>query len=206
MRITRTANAGILLELDGKRILLDGVCREVSPYPATSCHIRRYLLQNPPDLVAFTHFHDDHYDPDFEKLYKAKTGSKVITAENAGQTVKVGDISLTAVSSRHIGKADCDHVSFFIKGSKSLWFMGDAAPVQWKKSLYKADILIAPFAYATTEAAWRISREIAQKTVILHLPEAGRDSLGLCDAVRQTVGEYRDVFVPEMEEFIQMDF
>ena len=35
MRVKRTANAGVLLELDGARILLDGVCGEIKPYLPT---------------------------------------------------------------------------------------------------------------------------------------------------------------------------
>ncbi len=208
MRITRTANAGILLELDGQRILLDGVCREVSPYPATSPDVRQRLLAAALDAVAVTHFHPDHCDPEFEGLYEVQTGRRVITPENAGQTLSVGDISITAVSSRHIGKADCAHVSYILEGSKCIWFVGDASPLQWKGwcALPRADVLVAPFAYAATEAAWRISQEIAPRAVLLHLPEADRDELGLRKAVSRTVGDCRDIFIPEMEEFIEMDF
>ena len=44
MELVRTANAGILLKLDGKTILLDGVCREVKPYPATPPKLREQLV------------------------------------------------------------------------------------------------------------------------------------------------------------------
>ena len=58
MKITRTANAGVLLELDGIKMLLDGVCREVTPYPATPDAIKTELSNNYPDLVAVTHCHE----------------------------------------------------------------------------------------------------------------------------------------------------
>ncbi len=200
MRLIRTANAGVLLELDGKKILLDGVCREVSPYPATPLHLKQALTEQLPDMVAVTHFHDDHYDMDYCCFWEKATGRTVITPDCAGQTFRVGDIAVTAVSSRHIGKYDCPHVSFLIKGSKTVWFMGDAAPSQWKNREEKADLLIAPFAYATTEAAWKITREIAPNVVIVHLPERDMDALGLRHAVLQTAGER--VVTPEMEEQI----
>ncbi len=200
MRLQRTANAGVLLELDGKKILLDGVCREVSPYPATPRHIRQALQEQLPDMVAVTHFHQDHYDMDYCCFWEKATGRSVITSHSGGQTVMAGDIAITAVPSRHIGKFDCPHVSFLIEGSKRVWFMGDAAPSQWKNREEAADLLIAPFAYAATEAAWKITREIAPNIVIVHLPEKGMDTLGLRHAVLQTAGER--VWLPELEEQI----
>ena len=191
MRIARTANAGVLLELDGTRILLDGVCREVFPYPATPDSIKTELFANYPDLVAVTHCHEDHCDPAFEAAFQAATGRQVIDPSCAGRTVQCGNIRITAVPSRHIGKADCDHVSFILEGSRRIWFLGDAAPSQWKNrnDLPKPDVLICPFAYATTEVAWRMTQSIAPQTVILlHLPEREKDSYGLWNAVEQTVG------------------
>ncbi len=206
MRLQRTANAGVLLELDGKKILLDGVCREVSPYPATPDHIKQSLMDSFPDLVAVTHFHADHCDPDYERIYEEKTGKSVITPQYSGQTIFADGIFVSVLESRHIGKADCSHVSYWIRGSQTVLFIGDASPNQWKHKGLQADVLIAPFAYATTESAWSISREIAPNIVLLHLPQAGRDDMGLGDAVRQTVGEYPGVFIPKMEEFVQIDF
>ena len=54
MELVRTANAGILLKLDGKTILLDGVCREVKPYPATPPETRAKLMESYPD-IRFSH-------------------------------------------------------------------------------------------------------------------------------------------------------
>ena len=191
MKITRTANAGVLLELDGTRILLDGVCREVHPYPATPDSIKTELSANYPDLVAVTHCHEDHCDPAFEADYQAAAGKQVIDPSYVGKTVTCGNIRITAVPSRHIGKADCEHVSFIIQGSQCVWFLGDSAPSQWKnrQDLPRPDVLICPFAYATTDAAWRITQSLYPKMIILlHLPEREKDSYGLWNAVEQTVG------------------
>ena len=62
MRISRVSNAGVLLELDGVKILLDGFCTGHGPYLATPAHIRESLMTNPPDMLAFTHEHPDHFD------------------------------------------------------------------------------------------------------------------------------------------------
>ena len=191
LKLTRTANAGVLLELDGVKMLLDGVCREIFPYPATPQMIKNALCENYPDLVAVTHCHEDHCDPAFEDGYRLSTGRPVFDSGFADKSTKVGNVRLTAVYSRHLGKACCDHVSFVIEGSRCVWFTGDASPNQWKNrnDLPKPDVMICPYAYAATEPAWRITRELSpQVVVLLHLPDRENDSFGLWQTVEQTVG------------------
>lgn len=209
LTVTRTANAGVMLELDGMKILLDGVCREVSPYLATPDSVKERLYQCFPDLVAVTHRHEDHCDPAFEQRYESAVHRPVIGPEFSGQQVICGNVTLTAVPSRHIGKSDCSHVSFVIEGTHCVWFMGDASPNQWKNraDLKKPDVLICPYAYAATESAWRMTCSLGAKaTVLLHLPEPDKDTYGLWAAVKQTVGEKGNVFIPEMGEFVKITF
>ena len=78
MELRRTANAGILLRLDDKEILLDGVCREVKPYSATPQLELDRLMARWPDAVAFTHTHEDHFDPAYAESYHAATGRMAI--------------------------------------------------------------------------------------------------------------------------------
>lgn len=209
LKLTRTANAGVLLELDGSKILLDGVCREVYPYPATPDSIKNKLRDSYPDLVAVTHCHEDHCDPTFEESYRNATGRPVIDPTYAGKTVTVGNIRVTAVPSRHIGKADCDHISFVIEGSRCVWFLGDAAPSQWKNrnDLPRPDVMLCPYAYAATESAWRITQALSPKAVVLlHLPEKEKDSFGLWQAVEQTVGNdpALQLLIPPIGECTQL--
>lgn len=204
----RTANAGVLLDLDGVRILLDGVCREVAPYPVTPEHILKELLDNPPDVMAVTHHHPDHYDPVFTAQYEKITDQRAVDPTFVGSAVQYGEIRILPVASRHIGKFDCAHASFIIQGSRCVWFMGDASPSQWKNrtDLPKPDVIIAPFAYATTDAAWKITCSFNPKAIVLvHLPEREKDTFGLRTAVEQTAGECSNVFIPAMEEFIKID-
>ena len=155
MDIKRTANAGVLLQLDGVRILLDGVCREEFPYLGTPETERSELLQNPPDGLLLTHGHADHYDPSFVSAYLQKAAGPVLGPADipfcTGQSGHVGQARITALPSRHIGKtAPMEHLSFILEGSTCVWFLGDASPLQWRgrEDLPKPDVLIAPYAYA----------------------------------------------------------
>ena len=213
MQVKRTANAGVLLELDGVKILLDGVCGEVKPYLPTPESEKRALLQDLPDCVAFTHGHTDHCDASFIPAYLEKTAGPVMGPADipyceAGER-KLGNVTVTPVESRHIGKTDGSlHCSYVIRGSKCVWFLGDAAPTLWRRreDLPRPDVIIGPYAYATG-SAWQLCKDLGAKTVVLlHLPERGNDPYGLWDAVAQTVGEDKrpNLLIPAMGETIEI--
>lgn len=192
MQIQRTANAGVLLELDGVTILLDGVCRAGETYLGTPDSIRARLEKSLPDAVAVTHAHSDHFDPEYGAHYTKLTGRPVLTPETGASPVSVGSVSVTAIPGRHIGPAykDMPHVSYILQGSKTVWFMGDAAPSQWRgKDLPRPDVIIAPYAYANTEASWALTQSFGASDVILvHLPSPEIDPHGLWRGVLSVMG------------------
>lgn len=209
MEIRRTANAGVLLKLDGVSILLDGVCRELKPYPATPASEKEAIRKCWPDVVAFTHAHQDHYDPDFAAEYQRQTGGVILgPADIAGcRKTQTGSVRVTAVESRHIGAAykDTPHVSFILEGSRCVWFTGDASPLQWKgrEDLPGPDVVIAPYAYAGTPTALQMVESLGAKVlVLLHLPEREEDPFGLWPAVDQTLqgGTTLKVYIPAMSQ------
>lgn len=219
MELRRTANAGVLLTLDGVSILLDGVCGEVPPYLATPDTLRAALLACPADAVAFTHDHADHFDRTFGEQFQKKTLRPVFGPESlplekvVSVQQQVGSVTVIPIPSKHLGRAgqNCKHVSFILQGSRCVWFLGDASPLQWKLrlDLPKPDMILVPFAYAASPSAWQITKDLGAKQIILlHMPLRGNDPAGLWDAVEQTVG--RDsgakVLVPEIGEIIRFRY
>jgi L-ascorbate metabolism protein UlaG (beta-lactamase superfamily) len=208
MELTRTANAGVLLKLDGVTILMDGVCREVKPYPATPPEIKAQLTENMPLIVAFTHNHKDHYDPGFAAAALQKNGVIFGPADCHGSMEErtVNSVRITPIPSRHIGAAGktTNHASFLIQGSKRIFFTGDAAPSQWRgMCLPMPDVLIVPYAYCNTPAAWAAACALgAAKVVLLHMPKRQDDTIGLWKAVEETVGDNSRFCAPEMNETI----
>ena len=201
--VTRTANAGVLLELDGKRILLDGFCEPLPPYLGTPHELREALIKETPDVVAFTHEHPDHYDPNYTKLYKEKTLRSVYGPESLPFYELGNGICMSLVETRHIGKTDIPHVSYVVSGSKTVWFMGDATPLSLKKmtELKKPDLLIVPFAYAITPSAWRMTKEIGVcKILLIHMPKKEEDKDNIWNIVRDTVGDDDSLIILGMGE------
>lgn len=189
MEIKRTANAGVLLTLDGTAVLLDGVCNSYPRYSyiGTPDAIRKELMDTFPDVLAYTHWHEDHYDPVYAKAYKEKT-LRLVYGPELSVSEKIGNIRLMSVKTKHIGRYSDPHVSYIISGSKCVWFMGDASPLVWKNidGLPEPDAVIVPYAYAITESAWHITKGFGAKNIILlHFPEKNNDPYRL----RQTAEE-----------------
>ncbi len=214
MEIKRTANAGVLLKLDGVSILLDGVCREVKPYPATPPAERALLMKSWPDVVAFTHRHKDHYDPVYAAEYQKQTNGVVLgPADLPGvcstmDQISIGGVTVTPVPCRHIGAAGKDtlHTGFVICGKKCVWFTGDSSPTQWKgrEELPRPDVVIVPYAFANTEASWAFTKSLQAQVVLLHMPPRETDLLGLWAAVEATTGTDPRLHIPVMSHILNL--
>ena len=198
MFIRRTANAGVELTLSGTKVLLDGVSPAYGPYLGTPENIRRTLLQEPADALAFTHHHPDHYDREFAEAFAAQTHRPIL--EPVGQVFQLGQLTVTAEESRHIGAAgkNTPHVSYFIEGDRQVWFLGDASPLQFRDR-QMPDVLIVPFAYAATPAAWNMAKH-ARHVILLHMPRKDQDEFGIWAAVEKTTAGAENLYIPEMGE------
>ena len=187
MIIKRTANAGVLLCIDGISVLLDGVCRELPPYLGTPDSVREELENNFPDVVAFTHRHEDHFDESYAENYETLALRSVIGPESS-ISGGVSNLKIVSVPTRHIGKTDVPHTSFVIEGSECVWFMGDASPLELKNfsDFHKPDVIVVPYAYAISASAWKSTKNTGAKTIVLlHLPLKENDPYGLWQAVEE---------------------
>ena len=214
MRLSRVSNAGVLLELDGVKILLDGFCTGHGPYLATPADLRERLFLDPPDMLAFTHEHPDHFDAHGAEQYHKQTLRPVLGPENlpCGTTsrgISRGFVSVLPIKSRHIGKEyfHVPHVSYAITGSKSVWFLGDAVPSQWHGIDRKCHVLIAPFAYALSDSAWRMTSELAEHVVLVHMPLRENDPAKLWPQVEAVTGASCPVHlhIPAIGETIEIN-
>ena len=208
MELQRTANAGVLLKMDGVSILLDGLADRVEGYLPTPAQMAERLLENPPDILAFTHNHPDHCSDALLLPYRKQNLRPIYGPESLySGDIKVGGVTITPVESRHLGKTEpgLQHVSFMIQGSKCVWFMGDAAPLQWRNrtDLPKPDVLVAPYAYGNSKPAWELSCSLTKNIVLLHLPDRDKDLYRLWEGVDSTTrGTTANLWMPQIGETI----
>ena len=211
MEIQRTANAGVLLKMDGVSILLDGLADRVEGYFPTPADMAERLLETPPDVLVYTHDHPDHCSRALLQTYRKQNLRPIYGPELLLKgALQVGEVTVTAVESRHLGRVEpnLQHVSYIIKGSQCVWFMGDAAPMQWKNrgDLPRPDALIGPYAYANTKSAWELTKSLADKIILLHLPSRETDAYNLWGGVEQTVANRENIslWIPEIGEKIHI--
>lgn len=187
MFVKLTANAGVLVDIDGVSVLLDGVCKKTEHYLATPSHISKELTENFPDAVGFTHTHSDHYDEDYANLYKLKTLRPILGPECS--SLQVGNVEIKAIPTRHIGKSNILHHSFIIEGSQRILYTGDASPLIWKniEGIPQIDVLIVPFAYCNTVTSWESTLSFkAKKILLVHMPDRENDPYMIWNSVEKT--------------------
>ncbi len=205
MRLTRTANAGVLIETADGKILVDGVCKPCPPYEGTPEGLRRALSASPPDALLFTHHHTDHFDEGYAEEYRKATRRPYFGPAFAFNG-RLGNTGITAVPTRHIGKGDVPHVSYVIEGERCLWVLGDAsvADIRKKTDLPLPDVLIIPFAYLIGQATLAYTESLgAEKIILLHMPKRAEDPYGLWPSVEATLGEkIKSILIPEIGESI----
>ncbi len=205
MNIRLTANAGVLIEMDGIRILLDGVCEETEHYLGTPDDIKEELTEVIPDAVGFTHRHSDHYDESYANLYKSKTLRPILGSECSD--FRVGDVRLNAISTRHLGKSDVEHFSFIIEGSHRIVFMGDASPSELIRlaDFSSPDLIIVPFAFLNTEAAFRKLKTFGSKNILaVHMPDPKNDPYGIWESVENTTKEENVLYFTKIGDTITL--
>ena len=196
------------MKMDGVSILLDGLADRIEGYLPTPPAIADRLLASLPDALVFTHYHKDHCSEALLLPYRKQNLRPIYGPESLYLGgIQVGEVTIMPVESRHLGKTEPGllHTSYILQGSKCVWFMGDAAPLQWKNraDLPKPDVLIAPYAYGNTKAVWDMTCSLTKNVVLLHLPPREKDVYGLWENVDSTTrGATANLWIPQMGEII----
>ena len=144
-QITYIGHATLLLDMDGVRLLTDPLLRErVFHLHRRSKPVSPSLYQDV-DAVLISHMHWDHLDISSLRLLGRETplivpagaaallykkGFSKIEEMRAGETTKVGALSIKATYAEHQSKyplsgLSSESLGYLISGSKSVYFAGD---------------------------------------------------------------------------------
>lgn len=197
------SNAGIILEVDGRRIGIDCLCKDSSKlYQDTPTQIREELK---PDILIFTHEHEDHFCAEYVKeawernpqliIYSTERTIQTlrdidISEDNLyqvadGEEIKIDSLHITFMQSMHEGDqySDIQNLTLLIKiEDKYLVITGDAMPCQelfekiaaWSPYI---DWLFVPFPYVGLRSTRKLMTEHLdiQNIFVLHQPRKEAD-------------------------------
>jgi len=84
--ITYVSNAGVLININDKKILIDGLCTsKVRSYKSTPLEIREKIINGVPpfdniDIMLITHQHSDHFDANLVCSFLEQSSDTVVIA------------------------------------------------------------------------------------------------------------------------------
>ncbi len=189
MTITLSANAGVILELEGRRIWVDALHdRKTPPFSTVSDELWGKLRQFPaPDYILYTHCHPDHYS---EKLTEAAAelwpGAGIIAPEGRFKghlAVRDGDLDIRYLPLPHEGEQykNVLHFGIFMDfSSKKVLIPGDCALAAQELAGLDADVLILDFPWVTTSKGRAFLGKYFPNAVkvLVHLPFEADDRFG----------------------------
>lgn len=197
------SNAGIVLDIEGRTIGIDCLCRDSSKlYQDTPLEIRENLIF---DILIFTHGHEDHLCAEYVKEVWEKNqnlqiyaGNHVITMlqnvnipSNLLQEAKDGDVlaigssKIQFIETLHEGEqySNVQNLTLLTNiEEKRLVITGDAMPCKdlfekievWSPNI---DWFFAPFPYVGLRSTRKLIKEYLniQNFFVLHLPRIEAD-------------------------------
>jgi hypothetical protein len=139
----------------------------------------------------------------------AATGREILIPGGEGEW-RMGNLQISGIPTRHLGKSGTDtaHCSYAVRGSKTLWFMGDASPSQLQsmEKFSKPDVLVVPFAFLATKSAVEMLKAyLPCEIVLLHMPQPDNDPDGIWSAVAPGMAQFKKfIYAPAVGETITL--
>ena len=220
IRVILLANAGILLEGTGARLLIDGLYDPAgTEFQAVPEPVKARLLAGEPpvDLLAFTHLHPDHFSRRETDTYLARNRVRgVLLPEDGGPLAGpvrrmtgvrgtwelLPGVRITWVSSGHIGPQYAETAHFCLLAELSgvgVLVTGDADPERgeptWQELGWARPdaVLVNPLFYQSPRGRALLREVLRPEWVVLyHIPGADRDPWGLRRMVRRKLERSRD--------------
>lgn len=206
LKFQYVSNAGIIFDVDGRQIGIDCLCRDSSKlYQDTPLQIREQLK---PDILIFTHEHEDHFCAEYvkeawEKNPKLEIYSTTAVVERLkeigvpsinlkevqdGDALKLNDMQICFKETVHEGEqysAVKNLTLLMEKEDEKIVVTGDAMPCaelfeKIGEWSKKVDWLYAPFPYVGLRSTRKLMIEHLdiQNIFALHLPLKEADVQG----------------------------
>jgi L-ascorbate 6-phosphate lactonase len=225
MKITWIGQAGLLMEISGKVIIIDPYLSDsvekIEPQNKRRVPVDKSLLSVKPDVIILTHNHLDHTDPETLQNYLNEDSTVTVLASynawqtarkiggyrnnfvmfNRGTTWTEGNIEFTAVYAEH---SDTYAIGVVIKAEgKTLYVSGDTL---YNKTLlsdlgeFKFDCVFLPINGRGNNMNMKEAKTLCDTLGCLAVPL----HCGLFDSIDMNDFEYSNKIVPEFYKEIKI--
>lgn len=199
--ITLTANAGCILKIKNRCILLDALHNEKTmDFSTLSCEMTErvfdLLRNNPPEFIAVTHRHPDHYSKPLIGRAMAEFPKARLIMPQKSETVYGPDWELLCVPLKHMGSDEYNSGFLLKTRSISIFTAGDGdmkdAEVRKFCGGLRPDLALLNFPWLTTKAGREALKDLQpRELVLLHMPLEEDDRWGYNKAAKAAVEKYR---------------
>ncbi|MBO5892374.1 MAG: MBL fold metallo-hydrolase [Oscillospiraceae bacterium] len=212
--VTLSANAGVCVDISGKRIWVDALhSKKVPTFSTVSPALFSKLLAAPtfekPDAICYTHCHPDHFSremtqqalerwPEAKIFLPQRQLTQQVLVEGENPEYALGDVTLRFLRLPHEGAqyADTIHYGLLILSSQgNVLVTGDcavAAPELLQAVTgVQVDVAILDFPWLTLGKGRAELAALAPKQILLyHLPFAEDDGNGYLDSAAKAVSRW----------------
>ena len=201
--LTLLANAGVLLDFGGRKVLVDGLYEAPPPgfSPIPGDALQRLMSAEPPfdgiELLFFTHEHPDHYSGRLPELDSAKNAPKMtVKPDGSYRRLRLGDgFEAELLPTRHLDErfADVLHtgIVFSFRGRRILITADTDYTAETFSSLAETEldaVLLNPlFFSALCRGNYFKGRLNAKRYIIYHLPFPQDDSYKMNAALERSL-------------------
>lgn len=206
MKLTLSANAGLAIEIGGKRIWVDAL--HTRKHPGFSCvdeNLQKKMLSHPafqkPDVICFTHCHPDHYSRSMtEAACRIWPKAARLVPEEVMQSFSLEDLRITFFRLPHEGAQYAETLHYGIRiecGDENVLLTGDGAVGCEEMNGMAPKVIVVDFPWISLPKGRRVLQEKIRpgKIVACHIPFAQDDVNGYREAAAKAARQMENVYL-----------
>ena len=206
MKLTLSANAGLAIEIGGKRIWADAL--HTRKQPGFSCvdeALQKKMLSHPafqkPDVICYTHCHPDHYSRSLtEAACRIWPKATLLLPAEEMTPFQLDDLCITFFRLPHEGAQYADTLHYGIRircGDEDILLTGDTAVGCEDMNGMAPQVCVVDFPWITLPKGRRVLQEkiCPEKIVACHIPFAEDDINRYRAAAQKAAHQMENVYL-----------
>ena len=206
MKLTLSANAGLAIEIGGKRIWVDALHTRKQPgFSCLDAQLQKKMLSHPafqkPDVICYTHCHPDHYSRSLtEAACRIWPKAVLLMPVEDTQPFSLDDLQLSFFRLPHEGAQYADTLHYGIRiacSDENIVLTGDCAVGCEDMNHMQPQTIVVDFPWITLPKGRRVLLDGIRpdKIVACHIPFAEDDINNYRTAAANAVRQIENVYL-----------